>query len=77
LPLKRVWPPDLKNFVSRALRLHHAVSPCDGPRIPQFTQRMMAPLAKWMDWSATQIVAMMMPADAFNNNASCAGWRHG
>jgi hypothetical protein len=28
---------------------------------------MIAPLAKLMDWSAIQIVAMMMPADAFDN----------
>ncbi|MHB8519955.1 MAG: alpha/beta hydrolase [Limisphaerales bacterium] len=28
---------------------------------------MIAPLAKLMDWSAIQIVAMMMPADALNN----------
>jgi pimeloyl-ACP methyl ester carboxylesterase len=27
---------------------------------------MIAPLAKWMDWSAIQIVAMMTPANAYN-----------
>ena len=36
------------------LHLHHGVSPCDSHRIPQFTQRMIAPLAKFMDWSVLQ-----------------------
>src|SRR5688572_9929472 len=40
------------------------VSPCDGHRIPQFAQRMIAPLAELMDWSAIQIVALMTPAHA-------------
>lgn len=40
------------------------VCPCATHRIPQFAQRMLAPLAKLMDWSAIQAVALMMRGDA-------------
>jgi len=41
-----------------------AVSPSDGHRISQFAQRVIAPLAKLMDWSAIQIVATMNTEDS-------------
>ncbi len=42
------------------LHLHQAVSPCDSHGIPQFTQRMIAPLAKFIDWSVLQLAGAVV-----------------
>ena len=37
--------------------------PCDGRKISRIYERLIAPLAKFLDWAAIQAVTMMMPAD--------------